>query len=372
MALAFDMTEITDPSLKMWSMAAWWRAARTLGSLPVLGAMLVLAIVLATARGTTAIPPLETARIILNASHLTHFAQTWDPADAIIILGLRLPRVLGAALVGAALGVAGTLLQGLLRNPLADPYLMGTSAGASLGVTLVFLAPSLFEVVWLGFSIAALAAFLGALLAVALVYRLATRRGQTPVVTLLLAGVAVGAIVTAFQTLLVSVSHDLGLRFYALYNWIAGDIQIRDWDQVAVATGFVLAGTVLAILIAPWLDAFALGEEMAGHLGIHIERAKLIVVLLASVLVAAAVACSGLVGFVGLVTPHLCRLVIGPQHRLLIPATALGGALFVVLADLLARTVAGTSELPLGVITALVGGPFFLWLLNRSGEAYRW
>jgi iron complex transport system permease protein len=283
---------------------------------------------------------------------------------------IRLPRVLGAALVGAALATAGALFQALLRNPLADPLLLGTSSGAALGATLGFLVPASVEL--FGFGVIALLAFGGALAAVALVYGLASRRGQTPVVTLLLAGVAVGALLAACQTLLLTLVPDLGRHIISVYFWLSGGIAVQDWPQVGVIALLVGGSILVAVYLAPTLDAFSLGEEMASHLGVHVERRKLLVVGTASLLVAAAVSISGLVGFVGLVAPHACRLVLGPRHRQLIPASALGGAMFVVVADLLARAVAPPAEVPLGVLTALVGGPFFLALLRRAGQQYRW
>lgn len=354
--------------VRRWAMAKRLR----LGALPLLTLSLFIAVVLGTAFGAVALSPLVTTQILLNATHLVHFARHWPQFDETIILELRLPGVAGAALVGAALGVSGTLFQGLLRNPLADPLLLGTSAGAALGATIAFVVPTLYTLEWFGFSLVAVLAFVGALLAVAVVYRIATRRGQTPIVTLLLAGVAVSAIVTAFETLLISINDKLGLRISALYLWIAGGILVQDWQQVMVVLVLVLVGIACALFFAPTLDAFALGEEMAAHLGVRIERGKLLIVAVASLLVAAAVSISGLVGFVGLVAPHLCRIALGPRHRLLIPASALAGATFVVIADLLARTVAAPSVLPLGVITALVGGPFFLSLLRHAGQHYRW
>lgn len=341
-------------------------------ALPLLGVLLFVSIVLGTAVGAVALSPFVTAQILLNATHIVHFAPTWPQFDETIILQLRLPGVAGAALVGAALGVAGALFQGLLRNPLADPLLLGTSAGAALGATIAFIVPALYALEWFGFSLIAVLAFAGALLAVAVVYRIATRHGQTPIITLLLAGVAVSAIVTAFETLLISLNDRLGLRISALYLWIAGGILVQDWQQVIVVLALVLAGIACALFLAPTLDAFALGEEMATHLGVRVERSKVLIVTVASLLVAAAVSISGLVGFVGLVAPHLCRITLGPRHRQLIPASALAGAAFVVVADLLARTVAAPSVLPLGVITALVGGPFFLSLLRYAGQHYRW
>jgi iron complex transport system permease protein len=172
--------------------------------------------------------------------------------------------------------------------------------------------------------------------------------------------------------MLITMNDRLGLQLLSLYRWISGSVNVASWTQAQVALALVIVGVLAGILLAPALDAFALGEEMAGHLGLRVERYKLVIVLVATLLVGAAVSISGLVGFVGLVAPHLCRLTLGPRHRLLIPATALAGAIFVVVADLLARVLVAPAELPLGVLTALVGGPFFLWLLRAAGSRYRW
>jgi iron complex transport system permease protein len=343
-----------------------------LGALPLLALTLVVSVVLAAAIGAVSIAPATSAAVLLNATHLFHLPRTWSVADEAILLQLRLPRVVGAALVGAALATAGTLFQGLLRNPLADPFLLGTSAGAALGASVAFVVPALFVVSWLGFSLIAILAFAGALGSAALVYTIATRQHRTPVVTLLLSGVAVGAVLTAAQTLVIALQEHSGLRILGLYYWLAGSVDVQNWAQIGVLLPLVAFAIVCGVLLAPALDAFALGEEMAEHLGLPVERVKLLVVALAALLVGAAVSISGLVGFVGLVAPHACRITLGPRHRLLLPASALVGAIFVVLADLLARTLVAPSELPLGVITALVGGPFFLYLLRSAGQAYRW
>ena len=348
------------------------RAPWRLAALPLLAVALLVALVFATAYGAVSIPPLTSAAILLNQTHVIHIQPTWPASDEAILLLYRLPRVAGAALVGAALGVAGVLFQGLLRNPLADPLLLGTSSGAALGATVAFLLPAAFTAYWLGFGLVAILAFVGALLSVAMVYLLATRNRRTPVVTLLLAGVAVGAILTAAQTLLITMNDRLGLRLLSLYRWISGSINVESLTQALVVAALVVAGIIASILLAPALDAFALGEEMAGHLGMRVERYKLAIVFVATMLVGAAVSISGIVGFVGLVAPHLCRLTLGPRHRLLVPTTALAGAIFVVVADVLARVLVAPGELPLGVLTALVGGPFFLWLLRAAGSRYRW
>lgn len=341
-----------------------------LGALPLLACMLGAAIVFAAAIGAVAISPPHTIAILLNQTHLLHLPRTWKDTDEIILLQVRLPRVLGAALVGAALATSGVLFQALLRNPLADPLLLGTSSGAALGATVAFVLPT--ALIGVAFSLVAALAFVGALLAVALVYVLATRRGQTPVVTLLLAGVAVGALLAAGQTLLITLNPQVAQHIVSLYLWLSGGVFVDGWDQVGLIALLVVFGVAAALYLAPTLDAFALGEEMAGYLGVEVERRKLAIVGLAALLVAAAVSISGLVGFVGLVAPHACRLLLGPRHRLLLPASALAGGTFVVVTDLLARTLVAPTELPLGVLTALVGGPFFLFLLRQAGQQYRW
>ena len=359
---------LTEARIRLGPLA-WLRQSGQVGALVV---ALVGVVILAVSIGATPISFWHIVAIFLNATGIFHFKATWADTAPTILFAVRLPRVLAAVLVGMALGAAGTLFQGLLRNPLADPFLLGTSSGAALGATVGFLVPGLLTVAWLGFSVIAVLAFVGALLAAALVYRLATRGGQTPVVTLLLAGVAVGAMLTAVQTLVLTFgAHDNG-RLAALYGWITGEITVRDWPQIPVEAALIALGIGAALLLAPTLDALALGEEMAGHLGIRTERAKLLIVGCAALLVALAVAMSGLVGFVGLVAPHVCRLLFGPKHRLLLPTSALFGAIFVVLADMLARSIAAPLEIPLGVVTALVGGPFFLTLLGRAGVYYRW
>jgi iron complex transport system permease protein len=346
------------------------RRGVVVGALPLLACALGAAIVFAAAIGAVAISPLHTIAILLNQTHLVHLPRRWSDTDEIIILQVRLPRVIGAALVGGALATSGVLFQALLRNPLADPLLLGTSSGAALGATIAFVLPT--ALVGAGFSLVAALAFAGALLAVALVYGLATRRGQTPVVTLLLAGVAVSALLAACQTLLITLNPQVAQHIVSLYLWLSGGVFVDGWGQVGLVALLVALGVAAAFYLAPTLDAFALGEEMAGYLGVHVERRKLAIVGVAALLVAGAVSISGLVGFVGLVAPHACRLLLGPRHRLLLPASALAGAAFVVVTDLLARTLVAPTELPLGVLTALVGGPFFLFLLRQAGQQYRW
>ena len=310
-------------------------------------------------------------RILLNGTGLFHFARQWDPADALIVWQVRMPAVMGAALVGAALAVAGVLFQGMLRNPLADPFLIGTSSGAALGATIAFVLP--FDTVYgLYFPLTPLLAFVGAMLTVLLVYSIARSDGHTPVVTLLLAGVVVNAVLVAMQTLILTLSPHSSFGIQALFNWLSGGIAVTSWPPIIVVAIIVLVGIAYSCTLASVLDVFALGEEGAAHLGFHVERRKLLIVIVASLLTAAAVSISGLIGFVGLVTPHAMRLLLGPRHRLLLPASALAGAIFLTLSDLLARVLIAPAVLPVGIFTALVGAPFFLFLLRSNKREYRW
>lgn len=283
------------------------------------------------------------------------------------LIDIRLPRVLLGLLVGAGLGVSGAAMQGLFRNPLADPSLIGISSGAALAATLVII---IGDVVWLHapplvqLCALPLAAFAGGLLTTVLVYRLATIAGQTVVATLLLAGVAINALAQSFSGLLVFYATDTQIR--SITFWKLGSLGGATWSSVAVAAPLILAPVIVFPRLARGLNALLLGEAEAGHLGVDIERVKRAAILLAALTVGAAVAVTGIIAFVGLVVPHLLRLVMGPDHRRLLPGAALLGASLLLGADLVARTVVAPAELPIGVLTALIGAPFFLWLLLRD------
>ncbi len=337
----------------------------------ILGVLLLASIFLAVSFGTIAIPVGTIAQILLNGTGIFHFARHWDPTAEKIVWQVRMPIVIGAACVGAALSTAGVLFQGMLRNPLADPFLIGTSSGAALGAAVAFVLP--FDTIYGSFfSLTPLLAFAGAALAVLFVYAIARTGGQTPVVTLLLAGVVINAVLVALQTLILTLSPHAQFSVDALFNWLSGGIAVTSWPPVFIVGAIILAGLVFSFTLSGSLDAFALGEEGAAHLGLHVERRKLLIIMVGSLLTAAAVSISGLIGFVGLVIPHAMRLLLGPRHRLLLPVSALGGAIFLILADLLARVVIAPAVLPVGVFTALVGAPFFLFLLRSSKRAYRW
>jgi iron complex transport system permease protein len=304
----------------------------------------------------------------LNKLAFFDFTPSWQAVDETIIFQIRMPRVIGGALVGAALATAGVLFQGLFRNPMADPYIIGTSAGAALGATIAMILPV--SLTFLGLGLVPIFAFCGALATVLLVYNLARVGSKTPVISMLLAGFAVSAMLAAVMFLLITMIGELRPRVHSVYLFLMGGISVTDWGQIAVIAPLIIGGIVAARLFAFHLNAFSLGEEGAAYVGVEVERDKLAILSLGAVLTAAAVSISGLIGFVGLVVPHAVRLVLGPEHRLLLPASALAGGAFLVIADLLARTLPSSGEMPVGIITALIGAPFFVYLLRRTRREY--
>ncbi len=332
------------------------------------GAVLALiAMAAAVTVGSVGIDLGDTAGILGRRLLGLPLPVTWPASAETIIVDLRLPRVLTAMLVGGGLAIAGTVFQGLLRNPLADPYIIGTAAGASLGATLGIVAPLIVPALavgagtaWLGIGVVQLLAFVGGLGTVLLVYAIARVGGRVPVVTLLLTGYAVSAVLAAGVALLMFFS---GRVLGAIFGWLMGSLAGASWSQLAFAAPLVGIGFVLLLVRWRRLNVLLLGDAQAAHLGVDVEREKLILTTLASLTTSAAVAISGTIGFVGLVVPHVLRLATGPDHRLLLPASALYGAALLTLADLGARLAGG---IPVGIVTALLGAPFFLWLLRRS------
>ncbi len=283
-----------------------------------------------------------------------------DPFAEATLWQVRMPRVVMSLIVGATLATAGALMQGIFGNPLAEPGVVGVSGGAAVGAALVIVTGySVFG----EFTVPA-AAFVAGLIAVLLVYALSRANGRTEVVTLVLTGIAVNAVTGA------------GLAFCMFFGnqtardqivfWQLGSLNGSRWPYVVAVLPFAAAGLIGAGLMARRLDLLALGERPARHLGINVERLRLVAILLIALMVAAAVAFSGVIGFVGLVVPHLIRMIAGPGHRVLIPASLLGGAVLLAVADLVARTAISYADLPIGMLTALVGGPVFFWLLRRT------
>jgi len=325
----------------------------------ILMATLVLAILVSLGVGAVRVPVRSMVLALLGRDSLA--------ADQrIIIVTIRLPRILAAALVGSALSVSGLLFQGLFRNPLADPYVIGSSGGAVLGASLgVFLLPTLS---FAGFGATALLAFVGAVCSITLVYFLARVNGRTPVVALLLAGFVVSTMLSYSSYFLEVLDIDFGIGLRVLASWLHGAITQPTWGQLAIVGAMLALGLSSSVPLTRRLNTLALGEEYATHLGIHVQQTRIAAIVIGSVLTAAGVALGGLISFVGLVVPHMMRMVLGPDHTRLLPLTALAGATFLVLADTGARTVIAPAELPVGVLTAFLGGPFFLYLLRRTKQ----
>jgi ABC-type Fe3+-siderophore transport system permease subunit len=312
--------------------------------------------------GNVSLPLADTIGILGHRLLGLPATGSWSAATETIVMELRLPRVLAAIAVGAGLGVSGAVLQGLLRNPLADPYVLGTASGAALGAAVGVLLP--IQAAILGFGLANVLAFAGALVAVALVVRAAGGAGSESRSSVLLVGYAVGSVLAAGLALAMYLSGDNLRRIVA---WLLGSLAGSTWSQVVVGLPIVIVGTLLIVARARTLDALLLGDDAAAHLGIDVRRERYILLALAALVTAAAVALAGLIGFVGLVVPHMVRLVTGPTARSVLPLSALTGAAFMVGADLLARI---PGELPVGIVTAIVGVPVFVVLLRRTRGAY--
>jgi iron complex transport system permease protein len=327
-------------------------------------ALLVAAVILATSIGSIHISFSTTACIISSKLPFISINHTWADIEEGIILQLRLPRVILAGIVGAALAVAGATYQGIFRNPLADPYLIGVAQGAALGAVIGFLLP--FNRGGWGLSIVSVFAFIGGLGAVTIVYFLARVHKTLPTTTLILAGVALGAFLSAITSYLILHS---GEGLHGIYSWLLGGVPIATWIQVEIALPFVAIGALFIWLYGRPLNVMQLGEEQAQQLGINVERTKQVLLVAATLITAVAVSFSGIIGFVGIIIPHAVRLIWGPDYRFLLPLATISGGIFLILSDLLARTILTPELLPLGIITAFFGAPFFLYLLRRRKMA---
>lgn len=313
--------------------------------------------------GAVAIPPGRVLAILADGLRLGG-AGPIDGVEEVTVTLVRAPRVVLGILVGASLGIAGATLQGLFRNPLADPGLVGVSSGAALAAIIVTATGAGAALGLAGSAALALAAFTGGLVTVLVVYRIATVDGVTSMATMLLAGIAVNAVAAAGTGVFVFASSDQELRDFIF--WTLGGLGGVTWPSILTGAPFLLLGVLPAFFLARPLNALLLGHAEARHLGVDVNRVKMATVAVAAVTVGTAVALAGIIGFVGLVTPHIVRLVVGPDHRIVIPGAALLGATLLVAADLASRVVVAPAELPVGVVTALVGGPFFLWLVVRD------
>jgi iron complex transport system permease protein len=323
---------------------------------------LLLALVLGVGVGSVAVDPADTIAILAHRLLGLDIPQTWSDATETIVVDLRLPRILTAMLVGCALGVAGATFQGLLRNPLADPYVLGTASGAALGAAIAVLIPVRFVI--LEFGLIQGFAFIGALASITVVYRLSRQSGLAPLTSLLLTGYAVGSLLAAGLAMAMYLS---GAALRQIFTYLLGSFDAATWPRFLATLPIILIASVAIILRARSLNGLLLGEQAAAHLGIDVRRERRILLALASLVTAAAVAISGLIGFVGLVVPHVVRLLVGPSARLVLPLSAIGGAALLAYADIIARVAGG---IPVGVVTAIIGAPFFLLILRRARTGY--
>jgi len=342
----------------------WARSGRrrpiALGVVGIVGVF--AALVAGVAAGSVAVAPGDTVAILGHRLLGLDLPRTWSPAAETIVMDLRLPRVLTAMLVGLGLSVAGATFQGLLRNPLADPYVLGTASGAALGAAIAVLLPV--RGLILEFGLLHGLAFVGALASVTVVYRLSRIGGLTPLTSLLLTGYAVGSLLAAGLAMAMYLS-GTGLR--QIFAYLLGGFGAASWVRLAAAAPLVMGASLAIGLRSRALNGLLLGEETAAHLGVDVRRERALLLSLASLVTAAAVAVSGLIGFVGLVVPHVIRMLVGPNARLVLPLAALYGASLVAGADLVARLF---GEIPVGVVTAVIGAPFFLFLLRRTRTGY--
>ncbi len=329
----------------------------------VMALLLLLVIVLATSIGSVEIPFGTTLSILISKLPFVDITPGWEDGIEKIVWSIRLPRVLLAGLVGAALALAGATYQGLFRNPLADPYLIGVAQGAALGAVIGFLIPV--SGAGAGIGIVPLLAFVGALLSVTIVYLLARTGRIVPTTTLILAGVALGALLGAVVAYLALTN---SWMLHGIMFWLSGSFSLSQWSEVQIVLPIVIIGSIIILLFSRPMNVMQLDEEQAQQLGINVERLKLILLAAATMVTAAAVSFVGIIGFVGIITPHAVRLIWGPDYRFLLPLSLVGGGIFLILADIAARTLIAPYEIPIGVITALCGAPFFIYLLRRRSR----
>jgi iron complex transport system permease protein len=354
-----------NPAPTIWAKALPHSAVRSRGvsALWALIALIFLAgaLLIGLATGAASIGPASIIASVLSHLHVFHISSPLGRVDEAILWQVRAPRVVLAALVGGMLAIAGSAYQGVFRNPLADPYLLGVAAGAGLGATIAIAYLAAGSGIGLLLPVAA---FAGAVVAVAAAYVLGRSAGGVRgTSTLILAGVIVALFMTAIQTFVQQQRSDT-LR--AVYSWILGGFGTADWQAVVVVAPYIALSAGIILLHRRVLDVLSLGDEEAASLGIDVRRARLVLVLVATAGTAAAVAVSGLIGFVGIIIPHTIRLLVSPSYRAILPLSLLGGAGFLILADALARTILAPSELPITVVTAFFGAPFFAILLRTS------
>ncbi len=328
----------------------------------------IIVFVFAIGTGAVSIPMRDVLRVLSGKIPLINkfIDSTTTKSTQTIILKIRLPRVILGMLVGASLSTAGAVLQGLFKNPMADPYIVGVSAGAGLGAVIAMVLR--IDIWFWGLSSVPILAFLTGLGTTLLVYSIAQRSGYLPMETFLLAGIAIGSVASAMTSFMIMWSKNEIL--HGVIYWLMGGLSTSSWDKVRMILPYTCVGILIVLSFSRDLNIMTLGEESAQHLGIDIEVVKKILLATTSLLTAAAVSVSGLIGFIGLIIPHIMRIIIGPDHRFLLPASIITGGLFLALADVGARTILAPIEIPVGIITACLGGPFFAYLLRGKRKMF--
>lgn len=325
----------------------------------LLGAALVLSIAL----GAVTIPPGNALQILVSKFPGVEVDSIWPAYFETILWDLRLPHTILVALTGAALAGSGAAFQGLFRNPLADPYLIGVASGAGLGAIVIMSIPQA------GRYLVPIGAFLGALGTIITVYQLAKVGKIVPLTTLILAGVAIGSFTSALTSFLMLISDQMVLQ---AMSFLLGGSTVTGWEPLAIALPYFTIGLALLTFSGHSLNVLQFGEEQARQLGLPVEKVKLFIIISASLTTAAAVSFSGVIGFIGLVVPHIIRILWGGDYRKLIPLSIIGGAITLLVSDILARIVMAPGYLPVGIVTALIGAPFFLWILRRAKKEVFW
>lgn len=340
---------------------------RNTGIIGLLTMILIVVLLLATGMGAMHISPWQVLAILLHKIHIPLPVSYSSNMEAVLLI-IRLPRVVLGILTGAGLALAGAALQGLFRNPLADPGLIGISAGASVGAVLMIvfqaILPLWLNTGWLHYYAMNIAAFCGAFIAAWLIIRIARTNSGSAVTMMLLGGIAINALCMSFTWLMAYVSTNEQMR--SIIFWTMGSLGGATWETVMAVSPFILVPVIFLPQLAEALNVFALGENEAKHIGVKVEALKLKLLLLSTMVVAASVAVAGVIGFVGLVIPHIIRQFTGPSYKILFPCAALAGAILLTVADLFSRTVAAPAELPVGIVTAILGAPFFIWLIMKE------
>jgi iron complex transport system permease protein len=322
---------------------------------------LFLSIILALMIGPVNIPAGTVLQILFHIA-----PETWPPGYQTIILDIRLPRIILGALVGAALAVAGGAMQAIFRNPMASPYILGISSGAAFGASLAFVIGINLLV---GISAVTIMAFLFALITIYIVYTIARKGGGTSMETILLTGIAISSLFSALVSLLMYIA---GEKLSTIWFWLMGGLWASDWNKVLFTFPVIIIGIFILFFFSRQMNLLLMGEETALNLGLEVEKFKIFILILASLITAAAVSVCGIIGFLGLIIPHMMRIIVGAEHRNLIPASCLVGAIFLIWVDTLARTIISPVEVPVGIITALLGVPFFLYLLRKRKKIIGW